>query len=250
MLITSLDNDRIKGYIKLKDRKYRKKTNTFIVEGRHLVLEAYKAGKIIELILEKDEVLPLDLPIVYVTNEIISRISEMDTPSTVMALCRMDDEKEVTGDKILMLDGIQDPGNLGTIIRSALAFNVDTIVMSPECVDLYNPKVIRSTQGMLFNINIKRTNIKETIEKLKEKDYLILGTKVNGGINVKDYSVNKKFALIIGNEGQGISKDILDLCEDYLYINMVSKCESLNAGVAASILMYELGGKNEIHKDW
>ena len=88
MLITSLDNDRIKGYIKLKDRKYRKKTNTFLVEGRHLVLEAYKAGKIIELILEKDEVLPLDLPIVYVTNEIISRISEMETPSTVMALCR------------------------------------------------------------------------------------------------------------------------------------------------------------------
>ena len=115
MLITSLDNDRIKNYIKLKDRKYRKKTRTFIVEGMHLVLEAYKKGIIKELILEKDVVLPLDSPVVYVTNEIINKISEMESPSNVMALCNMMDDNKIEGEKILMLDEIQDPGNLGTI---------------------------------------------------------------------------------------------------------------------------------------
>ena len=153
MLITSLDNDRIKGYVKLKDRKYRKKEKKFIVEGMHLVLEACKKGIVEELILEKDVVLPINLPTIYVTNEIIHKISEMESPSNVMALCNMT-EGEIIGEKILMLDEIQDPGNLGTIIRSAVAFNVDTIVLSPNTVDLYNPKVIRSTQGMMFHINI------------------------------------------------------------------------------------------------
>lgn len=242
MLITSLENDKIKGYIKLKDRKYRKKTNTFIIEGRHLVLEAYKAGKIIELILEKDEVLPLDLPTVYVTNEIINKISDLETPSNVMALCSMDEKEEIVGNKILMLDGIQDPGNLGTIIRSSLAFNVDTIVLSPECVDLYNPKVIRSTQGMIFNTNIVRRELEEVINILKEKEIPVYGTNVEYGEDVtilkeKDKS---KYGLIMGNEGQGVRREILDMCDKYLYIDMNEKVESLNVAVATSILLYEL----------
>ncbi|MBQ7105086.1 MAG: RNA methyltransferase [Bacilli bacterium] len=247
MLITSLDNDRIKGYIKLKDRKYRKKTNTFIVEGRHLVLEAYKAGKIIELILEKDEVLPLDLPVVYVTNEIISKISEMECPSTVMALCRMDNNEDVKGNKILLLDGIQDPGNLGTIIRSSLAFNVDTIVLSPDCVDLYNPKVIRSTQGMLFGLNIIRSELETVIEKLKQQEIPVYGTNVEYGEDVtylksKD---KKRYGLIMGNEGQGVRREILDMCDKYLFIDMNEKVESLNVAVATSILLYELDKEGE-----
>jgi len=242
VLITSLDNERIKGYIKLKDRKYRKKTNTFIVEGRHLVLEAYKAGKIIELILEKDEVMPLDLPIVYVTNEIINKISEMDNPSTIMALCKMDEKDELIGDKILMLDGIQDPGNLGTIIRSSLAFNVDTIVLSPECVDLYNPKVIRSTQGMIFGINIIKKDLEEVINHLKQQEIPVYGTNVEYGEDVtflkeKD---KKRYGLVMGNEGQGVRSEILDLCDKYLFIDMNDKVESLNVAVATSILLYEL----------
>ena len=241
MLITSLDNDRIKGYIKLKDRKYRKKTNTFIIEGRHLVLEAYKAGKIIELILEKDEVLPLDLPIVYVTNEIINKISELENPSTVMALCKMEEQEELKGEKILMLDGIQDPGNLGTIVRSALAFNVDTIVLSPDCVDLYNPKVIRSTQGMVFNINIIRKDLEPIIETLKEREIPVYGTRVEYGEDItylkeKD---KKNFCLIMGNEGQGVRREILDMCDKFLFIDMNDQVESLNVAVATSILLYE-----------
>lgn len=247
MLITSLDNDRIKGYIKLKDRKYRKKTNTYLVEGRHLVLEAYKNNKIIELILEKDEVLPLDLPTVYVTNEIISRISEMDTPSTVMALCKMDESTDIKGEKILMLDGVQDPGNLGTIIRSSLAFNVDTIVLSPECVDLYNPKVIRSTQGMMFGINIIRQELEPIIEKLKEQEIPVYGTRVEYGedvINLKDKD-KRRYALVMGNEGQGVRREILDMCDKFLFIDMNDQVESLNVAVATSILLYEFNKVGE-----
>jgi TrmH family RNA methyltransferase len=242
VLITSLDNDRIKGYLKLKDRKYRKKTNTFIVEGRHLVLEAYKAGKIIELILEKDEVLPLDLPIVYVTNEIINRISEMENPSTIMALCKMDEKEEIIGERILMLDGIQDPGNLGTIIRSSLAFNVDTIVLSPECVDLYNPKVIRSTQGMIFGINIIRKELETVIEELKQKEIPVYGTNVEYGEDVTCLKEKDKssYGLVMGHEGQGVRREILDMCDKFLFIDMNDKVESLNVAVATSILLYEL----------
>lgn len=242
MLITSLDNDRIKSYIKLKDRKYRKKTKTFIVEGMHLVLEAYKSGNLIELILEKDEVLPIDVPTIYVTNEIINKISSLDNPSKVMGLCKMNDNKEVTGNKILLLDGVQDPGNLGTIIRSSLAFNVDTIVTSLDTVDLYNPKVLRSTQGMIFHLNIVNTDLKEAITKLKKEEYPIYGTKVEYGSDVSALPKKdrKKYALVMGNEGNGISSEVSALCDRFLYIDMNDKVESLNVAVATSILLYEL----------
>ncbi len=241
MLITSLDNDRIKGYIKLKDRKYRKKTGKFLVEGMHLVLEACKKGIVEELILEKDTVLPIDLPTIYVTNEIINKISEMESPSNVMALCKIVNN-DIVGEKLLLLDDIQDPGNLGTIIRSAKAFNVDTIVLSPNTVDLYNPKVLRSTQGMIFHINIVVKELEETIKIMKEKEIPVYGTRVDYGEDVrvlKDKD-RKKYCLIMGNEGNGVHPEILDMCDAYLYIDMNPEVESLNVGVATSIILYEL----------
>jgi len=216
--------------------------NRFLIEGEHLVKEAIKNGVVKTIIVLDEFSFETDLEKIVVTKEVMKKLSDNPSVPRIMAIV---EKKECTrvGNKVIILDRLQDPGNLGTIIRSAVAFDFDTLILSDDTVDLYNPKVIRSTQGMLFNINIKRCNIKEMIDTLKKKDYLILGTRVSGGTNVKDYSVNKKFALIIGNEGQGISNEILNMCEDYLYIEMVNRCESLNAGVAASILMYELGGK-------
>ena len=243
MLITSLENDRIKGYIKLKERKYRKKTKTYIVEGLHSVLEAYKSGDIIELILEKDEVLPLDVPCVYVTTDIINKISSLETPSNVMALCKMKDYDKVTiGEKILLLDGIQDPGNLGTIIRSATAFNVDTIVLSPDTVDVYNPKVLRSTQGMIFHTSIIIKDLESVILELKQKEIPVYGTKVEYGEDVSLFKPKDKikYAVIMGNEGNGVKEELLDMCDKYLYIDMNDNVESLNVAVACSIILYEL----------
>ena len=232
MLITSLENDRIKGYVKLKDKKYRKKSKTFIVEGFHSVLEAYKSGNIIELILEKDEVLPFNVPTIYVTKEIINKISYLETPSNIMALCKTKDEDIKLGNKILLLDNVQDPGNLGAIIRSAAAFNVDTIILSPDTVDLYNPKVVPIFIKDLSNI----------IDEIKLNEIPVYGTRVEYGedvVNLKEKDKNR-YALVMGNEGSGIREEILEKCDKSLFINMNDKVESLNVAVATSILLYEL----------
>ena len=242
MLITSLDNDRVKKYVRLKEKKYRDLENQFIVEGMHLVLEAYKKGIIEEIILEQDEVTLLDSPVVYVTKEIIKKISTLDTPVNILALCNKMVPSHDYGNKLLLLDKIQDPGNLGTIIRSSKAFNVDTVILGDETVDIYNPKVIRSTQGTMFHINIVNRNLKELIKELKEKEIPVYGTNVEYGEDIRSLKSKdkEKYALIMGNEGSGVSKDILELCDQYIYINMNSEVESLNVAIATSILLYEL----------
>lgn len=243
MLITSLNNEHIKELCKLNQKKYRDESDLFLIETKHLVLEAYKEGIVKELILEQDEIFPLDVPTTYVNKQILKKLANTDNPSNVMAVVEKIKEKDDIGEKILILDHIQDPGNLGTIIRSAVAFNIDTIVLSKDTVDLYNPKVVRSNQGMMFHINIISRDPIKFINDLKKKDYKIIGTKVTNGKDVKDAKIYSHFALVIGNEGQGISNDIDNLCDEYLYIKMNENCESLNAGVAASILLYEINNK-------
>ncbi len=242
MLITSIDNPKVKEYVKLQQKKYRDKSNKFIVEGMHLVLEAYKKGIVEEVILEQDEVLPLDIPMVYVTKEIICKISTLDHPVNILALCHKIPEQEQLGKRVLLLDDIQDPGNLGTVIRSAVAFDIDTVVLSEKTVDLYNPKVVRATQGMLFHINVIREDLKVIIEKLKKEQIPIYGTRVEYGDDVRKIRNHDSYALIVGNEGQGVSDDIEQLCDANLFIEMNSDVESLNVGVATSILLYELRG--------
>ena len=242
MLITSINNKNIKEIKKLKKKKYRDMTNTFLIEGKHIVLEAYKEGLIKELILEQDELFPLNSPTTYVSKEILKKLSSMESYSNVMAVAQKIKEKEI-GEKILILEDIQDPGNLGTIIRSACAFGIDTIVLSPKTVDLYNPKVIRATQGMIFHINIIVREVIPFIEEIKKDNYKIVGTRVTDGKDVRQSKTYSHYALIIGNEGRGMSSEIQELCDEYLYIKMNEQVESLNAAVAASILLYELYNK-------
>lgn len=243
MLITSIKNEHIKELVKLKEKKYRDETKTFLVETKHLVLEAYKSGLIKELILEQNEIFPIDAPITYVSKEVLKKLSSLESPSNVMAVVNKREETTNIGEKVLILDKIQDPGNLGTIIRSAVAFNIDTIICSKDTVDVYNPKVVRSSQGMMFHIPILTKNLESFIPELKKQDYKIVGTKVTNGHDVRTSSIYSHFALVIGNEGQGISRNIDELCDEYLYIKMNENCESLNASVAASILMYEINNK-------
>lgn len=239
MLITSIDNNKIKNIKKLNQKKYRDKQDLFLIESKHLVLEAYKTGNLKTLILEQNELFPLDVETIYVTNDIISYIGDTDTPQNIMGVCNKLKFSDKIGNRVLILDNIQDPGNMGTIIRSAVAFNVDTIVLGDGCADIYNPKVVRSSQGMIFHINFIKKNLLEFIPPIKN-EYKIVGTKVTHGKDIKKLEKNEKICIIMGNEGNGVTEEVLDLCDEYVYIPMSDICESLNVGVATSILLYEL----------
>lgn len=239
MLYTSTENKKIKYIKKLNKKKYRDEFNEFLIEGEHLVLEAYKKGILKELILEEDTDFSLDIDTSYVTSNVLKYISELETPQKIIGICSKLEEKTI-GNKIVILDDIQDPGNLGTIIRSSVAFNIDTIVLSKSSVDLYNSKVLRATQGMVFNTSVIERDLIDFIPHLKEDGYIVYGTKVNGGKSLKNVEKSQKFAIIVGNEGNGVKDTILDLCSDYIYIDMNKSCESLNVAVATSIILYEL----------
>lgn len=238
-VITSLDNKHIKNLSKLLIKKYRDQEDMFLVEGEHLVEEASKSGELLEVIKTDDYDRDFDVKTTVVTYDVLKKLSSSVTPQKVIGVVNKLDEKEY-GNKVLILDNLQDPGNLGTIIRSSVAFNVDTIVLSENCVDLYNDKVIRASEGMIFNINVIKRNIDEFIDEIHNEDYMVLGTRVTDGENIKDIKVPSKIAIVMGNEGAGVRNEILDKCDKYLYIPMNECCESLNVGVATSIILYEL----------
>ena len=239
-VISSLQNERIKNFSKLLNKKYRDLEGKFIVEGEHLVEEAYKSNKLLEIIKTEDYECTIDVPTTLVTYDVIKKLSNTMNPQKIMGIVSKLDEREI-GHKVLIIDELQDPGNLGTIIRSSVAFNIDTIVLSENTVDLYNDKVIRSSEGMLFKINIIKRNVEEVINKLKREKYKIYGTKVTDGNNLKNTEFPSKLAFIVGNEGNGVRKEILDLCDEYIYIPMNDNCESLNVAIATSIILYEMG---------
>jgi len=239
MLYTSIENKKIKSIKKLNDKKYRDIDNIFLIEGEHLILEAKKNNILESVIALEGYELNVDFDIDYASLNVLKYITNLNTPPKVIGVCRKIKSRDIKGN-VVVLDGIQDPGNLGTIIRSCVAFNIDTLLLSKNTVDLYNPKVVRATQGMLFNINIVVCDIKEEIQKLKENGYYVFGTDVNNGKTLKSIEKKSQFVIIMGNEGNGMSDEIKTICDDFLYIDMNKNCESLNVGVATSIILYEL----------
>ncbi|MBQ6687325.1 MAG: RNA methyltransferase [Bacilli bacterium] len=239
MKIDSLNNERVKNWTKLNNKKYRDETGLFLVEGDHLVTEAIKSHLVTELIILEGTEFKTALPYVEVSAAVMKKITNQVSISNVCAVCKKIEEKEVTGN-VVILDDIQDPGNFGTIIRSAIAFNIDTIVVSPNTVDLYNPKVIRSSEGMVFHINVVKRDISSLIDELHERNYCVYGTKVDDGKVLKGVSKTTPYAVIMGNEGSGVKSELLSKCDEHLYIPMNEVCESLNVGVATSIILYEL----------
>ena len=240
MVYTSCENKRIKDIKKLNQKKYRMESKEFLIEGENLVREAYQNKKLKTLILEENTRLDIDVDTIYVNSKVLKYITSLDTPNKVLGICSELDERVIEGN-VILIDGLQDPGNLGTIIRSSVAFNIDTVVLGNNTVDLYNPKVLRATEGMIFNTNIIKRDTKDFILDMKSNGYKIYGTNVEDGKELKTLEKNNKFVIIIGNEGNGISSVSKELSDEFIYINMNSNCESLNAGVAASIILYELG---------
>ena len=241
MLITSVDNKKIKRYVSLKNSKNRKSEGLFLVEGMHMCYEAFKNNLLVDILVLENTSLSFNYQneITYVTENVLKKVSNLSSPTTVIGICKIIDNSEIFGDHLLILDDVSDPGNIGTIIRSANAFNIDTIILSKNSVDIYNDKVLRATQGMIFNMNIIYADLLDVIPKLRDNGYVILGTNVVNGEDARNINVSK-YALIMGNEGCGVHKEVSALCDKNLYIKMNSSCESLNVAVATSILLYEL----------
>ena len=237
MEITSINNDKVKYWSKLNDKKFRDIENKYLAEGDHLVKEALNNNQVVEIITTLD--LTFDVPTYNVNELIMSKISTQKSIPNIIAVCNKNIEKDITG-RVLVLDNIQDPGNLGTIIRSAIAFNFNNIILTNNCVDLYNEKVIRSCEGMIYHINIVKYSIEEVKEFLSNNNYQVIGTDVNEGKLINDINYQDNIAIVIGSEGRGMSDELRSICDDYINLPISAKCESLNAAVAASIIMYEL----------
>lgn len=238
MLYSSINNHKIKEIRNLKQKKYRDKTSLFIVEGEKLVREAEKKGVLQEVFKQENFPFISKVSTHEVTNKVMKEITSLESIPKIIGICKK--QKAYLGSRIVILEDVQDPGNIGTIIRSAVAFSADTIVVSKGCADPYSPKVQRAAQGMNFHISILEEEVETILPILKEQKIPIYGTKVNGGKKIFHLYKPEKFAIIMGNEGKGLQKKTLEACDEFLYIPMNDACESLNVGVATSILLYEL----------
>lgn len=243
-MITSNQNNFIKQVKKLHTRRERHKTKTFLIEGFHLLEEAVKSKWIIEQLIVRENVnVPEwgnDLAVVYVSEHVFNHISQTETPQGIAGIVTMKEEIPKTHKNILLIDAVQDPGNLGTIIRTADAAGFTQVVLGRGTVDLYNDKVIRATQGSLFHIDIIEDNLLQTIPAIKEDDFTVYASTLENANSYKEVTPDPKVALILGNEGAGISEDILHIADERIHIPIYGKAESLNVSIAAGILMYAL----------
>lgn len=245
-LLTSKENSIIKLAKKLSSKKERKENHLFIIEGEKLIIEALASNLNIKYFFLKEgfkNSFDIDNNITYFISEtLMSHIATTDSPPPCLAIAEIFENKRDFNNCsfLLILDGLQDAGNFGTIIRTAEATGVDLIVCSNTTVDLFNPKVIRSAMGSAFRQPITYTSdLNKTIEELLKKDFQIIMTS---SYATKDYfsvEFNKKTALFLGNEGNGISKDLLNKYTS-VKIPIFGKVESLNVSVATSILLYEI----------
>ena len=236
-MITSTSNEKIKDIKKLKNTKTMLEEKKFIIEGEHLIIEAKKAGILLETLSIND--VSFGVTNTLVSENVMRSISSLNTICPVIGICKIEEKDVKLGNKIIILDGVSDPGNLGTIIRSANAFGFNDIILSKTCVKKYNDKVLRATQGMIFNMNVVTKDLTEFIPYLKDNGYDVYGTDVVNGINICNVKYDK-IAITMGSEGLGISNEAKELIDKNVYIKMNDTCESLNVAVASSIIMYEL----------
>lgn len=238
--ITSISNQLIKDIYQLKQKKYRNQTRQFMVEGLHLVEEAYK-NKVLKIVLSNDELLLNkfnNVKTVLVNNQIIEKLSNTTTPQNVLGVVDIIENKFELVDKYLILDGVNDPGNLGTIIRTSLALGVNHLILSNNTVDIYNDKVIRATQGAIFKANIYYTDLEDIYKKLKQNNIKIITTSLEANKTLNDLEKMDKFAIVVGNEANGISNVSKEYADELIIIPMKNNIESLNVGIASGIILY------------
>lgn len=253
-VITSKDNELIKDIKKLKEKKYRDAFNKYIVEGIKLVEEAIQEKADIETIIVCEDCVNdgifdkklmyeiARLNCVYVSDKVFQVITDVSNPQGILAVIKRSSQNQrinYDDDIIVVLDGIQDPGNLGTILRTVDSANLKQIVVSNDTADSFNSKVVRSTMGAIYRVNvIKSENLLDDLIEMKNHGFEIVVTSLDTNNSVYDIKFNKK-VIVIGNEANGVSKEIQEAADCKVKIPMLGKTESLNASVAAGIMIYE-----------
>lgn len=248
--ISSVNNKTIKDLAKLNKKKYREDTGMYIIEGFHLIEEALQAGRKFQYLLGTDEALnkveeygvDLSSKSVILINKAITRhLSSTKNSQEIFMVLKIDQPKEFPFNygKWVLLDNLADPGNVGTIIRTADAAGFDGVVLSPESVDLYNPKTQRAMQGSQFHIELIKQDLTSVITTLKSYDIPIYASMLDKSAKeLPDFEKVPQLGLVIGNEAHGVSDFIAKLSDEKLYIPIKGQAESLNAAVAAGIMIY------------
>ncbi|SDJ65053.1 TrmH family RNA methyltransferase [Salimicrobium halophilum] len=243
-MITSVKNQKVKEWKKLHKKKYRDQAGTFLVEGHHLVEEVLTSDwNIRELILLEDKEAPSSYhgQKEWVNDQVMKEISQTETPQGIVAVVDKKERVWEEGTRLLLLDTIQDPGNLGTLIRTADAAGFDAVLVGKGSVDLFNDKVLRATQGSIFHdMKVVEVSLEEEMSRLKDAGFSIWGTALEGAKIYKELEVPERVALLVGNEGNGVQETLLAEATEKVSIPMYGKAESLNVAVAAGILMYAL----------
>ena len=236
-IITSLQNNKVKQWVRYQMKKYRDEEGVFLAEGEHLVKEAQMAGILREVMVAGSVDFDVLVPKTEVTAEICKKISSTQSGVNIIGLCEFPKNRVPAYDRWLLCDDIQDPGNLGTIIRTALSFGFDAIALSQGCADVFNDKTLRSSQGAVFHLPIIRADLKDVIKDLKGNHVTVLAGALEDATALSDVGPINKIAIILGNEGQGVSHRILSMADSRVKIEM-SSFESLNVAVAAGIFCY------------
>lgn len=255
--ITSSKNQIIKEVKCLYKRKDRWKEQLFIIEGIKIIEEALLNNITLKYIFITDklqttpegssfyEKIQYNKNVVHITEGIFKEISDTENPQGIIGVAKfhtskLEDLINKDNPALIFLDALQDPGNLGTIIRTCDAFNLDGIILGEGSVDPYNPKVVRATMGSIFRVPLLVSNNSlETLSKLQSDNIKILSTSLEADLPIYDIDYRQGFAIVIGNESKGVQGEILNLSDQLIKIPMPGSAESLNAGVAASIIMYE-----------
>jgi TrmH family RNA methyltransferase len=249
MLIESAQNLTFKNILKLQDKKFRLQNDVFLVEGKKQVDEISKDWNIKQIIISKEfEGIKNFKDSIILSKHLFTKLSSTKSPQGIIAVVEKKHykiEKLIQGHGIfIVLENIQDPGNLGTIIRSSDAFGVKVVFVSKESADIYSDKTVRSSMGSLFHLPVvDNIDIKELLNLMKKEKITVFATSLNSKKYLNKTQFPKKSAFIIGNEAKGIKNDTEVLANTLFKISMPGKAESLNAAVAASIIMYELSKK-------
>jgi TrmH family RNA methyltransferase len=257
-IITSIQNPRVKAWTQLLEKKGRDKQGQFIIEGVHLVQEALSSAAAVDTLVyaaERQHELPAGMleqaartgiECAAVSEQVLGKCTDTLTPQAVFAVLPKlqgapDDLLAAAGAPglVVVIDGVQDPGNLGTIIRSADAVGATGVLLGKGTVDLYNPKTVRSTMGSMFHLPIAQGDLQSALPKAAGQGIAVVTTSLQGASDCYEFDFRQPVWFVIGNEGQGVSPEVSALTTEHIRIPMQGRAESLNAAMAATVVLFE-----------